>query len=321
MLISGSFREAVIFTACIAARRVGKTKSPGVQRPRHAVHAAARGYADTMSAKTSADGSSLALFSAELLAARQARGLTQEELGARIVYSASTVAMIERRERVPSLDFARRCDEVLGLPGTLVRMHEAARSEPLPSWFRPFADVEAVAAQLRLWEHAVVPGLLQTEDYARAMLAAKSNITPGELDELVTARMARQDVLSREGGPPLIWALIDEGVLLREVGGPKVMYGQCMHLLQMSAQPRITLQVVPLNAGAHEGMSGAFAVADVDNASGIAYLETVADGYIAESADVVRRVSVTFDTLRSLALPVGASRELIMKRAEQYGLE
>jgi transcriptional regulator with XRE-family HTH domain len=113
------------------------------------------------------DASGLALFAAELAAARGAAGLSQAELATRIHYSESMVAMVEGCRRVPRLDFATGCDEAFSLPGTFVRLQKHARRTPLPSWFRPYAEIEATAAELRLFEHSLVPGLLQTEEYAR----------------------------------------------------------------------------------------------------------------------------------------------------------
>ena len=110
-----------------------------------------------------ADRSGLALFAAELQAARTKAGMSQEDLAVRLSYSPSLVAMIEGLRRAPTLDFANRCDDVFSAPGTFARLQQHARTTPLPSWFRPWAEIEAAAAQLRLFEHAVVPGLLQTE--------------------------------------------------------------------------------------------------------------------------------------------------------------
>jgi transcriptional regulator with XRE-family HTH domain len=262
--------------------------------------------------------SGLALFAAELKAVRTKAGLSRDTLAAQINYSTSLIGMIETMQRVPQRDLAERCDEVFGTAGTFVRLQQAARATPLPSWFRPYADIEAVATQLRLFEHAVIPGLLQTEVYARAILAEQPAIQDDELTAAVTARLDRQSVLTREGGPPLVWAVLDESVLTRAVGGAKAMHEQLMHLAHLAGQPHVTIQVVPLTAGAHCGLAGAFAIADVDGAGEIAYLDTVTDGYIAESTAIVAQVVLTFDTLRSEALPRRASRDLIMKRAEEY---
>lgn len=265
------------------------------------------------------DTSGLVLFSAELAAARGKEGLTQEDLAHRLNYSPSLIAMIEGLRRAPTLDFAKRCDDALGTPGTFARLQQHARTTPLPSWFRPWAEIEAVATQLRLFEHAVVPGLLQTEGYARAILAEQPVIQDDELAAMVAARLERQAVLSRDDGSPLVWAVIDEAVLNRAVGGAKVMAEQLLYLAHMADQPGVTIEVVPLTTGAHCGLAGAFALADVAGVGEIAYLDTVTDGYIAESASVVAGVVLTFNTLRSEALPRRASRDLIMKRAEDYG--
>jgi transcriptional regulator with XRE-family HTH domain len=262
--------------------------------------------------------SGLALFAAELQAARAKAGLSQDQLAARINWSASAISMIEGCRRVPRLDLARKLDEVFEMAGTFERLQGNARTTPLPSWFRPWAEVEAVATQLRLFEHAVVPGLFQTEEYARVILAEQPAVQEDELEAMVTARLDRQRVLSRAGGPPLIWAVLDESVLNRAVGGAKVMHEQLVHLGRLCDQPGITIEVVPMTTGAHCGLAGAFAIADVEGAGEIAYLDTVTDGYIAESAPVVARVALTFNTLRSEALPRKASKTMIMKRAGDY---
>jgi transcriptional regulator with XRE-family HTH domain len=260
--------------------------------------------------------SALALFAAELAAAREAAGISQDELAARINYSHSLIAMIESMKRVPTLDVARRCDSAFSTPGTFVRLQQHARTTPLPSWFRPWAEIEAVAQQIRMFEHALVPGLLQTEDYARAVLATRPNTTDAEVDELVTARMERQQVLDRPD-PPLAWVVIDERVLHAQIGAMKVMHGQLLQLADMSARPNITVEVVPFSAGAHSGLLGACAIADMENGDRVVYLETMTEGFISESPAVVARTMLTFDTLRSEALPRSASRDLITKTAEE----
>jgi len=262
------------------------------------------------------DHSGLALFAAELQAAREKAGLSQDALAARINYSASSVAMIESRRRAPAPDFAARCDDVLGTPGTFARLQHNAQT-PLPVWFRPYAEIEATATRLCLFEHAVVPGLLQTEDYARAVLATLPNTTEAEVDDLVAARMERQAILDR-AGPPLLWVVLDEAVLHRQVGSAKTMHGQLMHLADMSERPNISIQIVPYSAGAHYALLGAFAIADVDETARVGYLETASEGYIDESRSVISRLMLTFDTLRSEALTCTASRDLILKRAGEY---
>jgi hypothetical protein len=141
-----------------------------------------------------------------------------------------------------------------------------------------------------------VDGLLQTEAYARCMLSGRPNTSEDEIDQLLAARMERQLILDRES-PPLLWSVIDEQALHRQVGDAAIMHDQLLHLPQMSQRLNINIQVVPYSAGAHYTLLGAFAIADVDDATRVAYLETV----------------------RAEALSRTASRDLIRKRAESYG--
>ncbi len=262
------------------------------------------------------DRSWLALFAEELKLARSRAGLSQDQLGDAIGYSASLVAKIETRRGVPTLDFASRCDQTLDTGGALERMHTFLGKAPFPSWFRPFVDYEAAAGTLRLFEHVLVPGLLQTREYARAVLSTRPNTTDDEIEQMVNARLDRQAILAGED-PPLLWVVLDEGVLHRRVAEAKVMHDQLVHLAEMSRRPNISVEVVPYGAGAHSGLLGAFVVAEFEDAPAIVYLETAAGGQIAEGADMVAQVMLTFDTLRSESLPRGISRDLITKVAEE----
>lgn len=251
------------------------------------------------------------LFASELKAARLAAGWSREDLAGRTNYSASLIGLVENGHRGPTLDFAQQLDEAFGTPerGTFARLQRAARS-PLPSWFRPYAEIEAAAVQVRSWQPMVVDGLLQTGDYARALLGAQPNTTADELEERLAARMARQVILDRPD-PPVLWVLLDEAVLIRHVGGAKVMHDQLLHLERMSHSPNITIGIVPLGTGAHSGLLGAFAIAESDTAS-VGFMETPQEGQIVE-----HRMVQTFDTLHADALPRAASRELMMKRADE----
>jgi transcriptional regulator with XRE-family HTH domain len=267
--------------------------------------------------RNNADQSALAMFAAELRAARAKAGMSRDELGVLANYSGSLVALVENMTRVPTLAFAQRLDEALGTPGTFERMQEHLRAAPFPSWFRPWAEIEVTATQLRLFEHSLVPGLLQTEDYARAMLSLRPNTSENELDALVAARMERQTILYRDI-PPMVWAVIGEAVLGCQVGSAKVMHDQLPHLADMSSRGNLDVQVVPLSAGGHYALLGAFAVAEADGMARAAYLETVTEGYIVETPALLSEVCLAWDRLRSQALPSGASKDLIMKWAGTY---
>lgn len=269
-----------------------------------------------MTSQRDPDRSALALFGDELRAVRTHAGLTRDDLALKLSYSASLVGMIESARRVPQADFAARCDDAFGTPGTFARIQQRLRNLPFPESFRPFAMYEETAASLKTFEHSVVPGLLQTPAYARAVLATRPGITSDEIEELVAVRLARQEILHRDD-PPMVWVLIDEAVLHRPVGDRAVMHEQLMHLVAMSDRPTITVQVVPYSAGAHSGLQGAFMLAEFDGTPGIVHMETAGNGQVAQEAATVARVGLTFDTLRSEALPRGASRDMIMKVAEE----
>ena len=202
-----------------------------------------------MAAGRDAERPALALFAAELRAARGHAGLSREDLAVKLNYSPSLVAMIEteRRERL-SRDFAARCDEVFDTPGTFTRLEERLHDLPYPASFRPFAGYEAEARSLRMFEHVLVPGLLQTPEYARAVLATRPRTTADELEALVAARLSRQVILDRKD-PPLLWVLLDEGVLHRPVGTPAVMHAQLLRLAELCDAPYVSLQVIPFSAG------------------------------------------------------------------------
>lgn len=263
------------------------------------------------------DGSALAMFAAELRAARTRAGLSRDDLAARINYSGSLVGLVENMIRVPTLAFAQRLDEVLQTPGTFGRMQEHLRATPFPAWFRDWLEAEREATALRWWEPMLIPGLLQTADYARAILTAGPEAVGDEVEQMVSGRMDRQSILDR-AAPPLLWVVLDEAVLHRCVGSPTIMQEQVLHLAGMAARPRVTVQVVPARTGSHAGLLGAFIVASSDGASDIVYLETSADGQVSDLPGLVAQVTLRFDMLRAAALPQDDSRDLLVKVADRW---
>jgi transcriptional regulator with XRE-family HTH domain len=248
---------------------------------------------------------------------RTSAGLSSEQLGARLNLSGSQVRKLEDGSRTASADVAEACEGIpeLACNGALTRLY-ALLSDHLkrgayPGWFAGWPDREAHARRLRSFELIVIPGLLQTERYARAILATRVGMTGDELDAAVTARMERQQILDREQ-PPELWAIIDEAALRRPVGAPEVMREQLTHLADAARRPHIVVQVIPLSAGAHEGMrGGAFVIADCDDAASMAYQDTALAGQIIQDAGEVDSLALTWDTLRLEALPRAASLSLI----------
>jgi transcriptional regulator with XRE-family HTH domain len=265
-----------------------------------------------------ATSSPMAFFGAELRRARTTAGMSQDQLGRELSFSGDLVGKIETSDRSPTPEFAAGCDRVFPhLDGLFTRLMGLARrwNGPYPQWFRGWLDAERAAVSLRTWELAVVPGLLQTEDYARAILSANPD-TDEDIEGHVAARMERQAILDR-ARPPTLWVALDESVLHRLVGSPKVMRDQLLRLADLAVRPRITIQVVAAGAGAHAGLLGAFIIGGFDGAPDIVYLETSADGQVAEAPRVVAQVTLRFDTLRAVAQPKADSLDLIVKVAEE----
>jgi transcriptional regulator with XRE-family HTH domain len=262
--------------------------------------------------------SPLAFFGAELRRARAAAGLSQEQLGQRIGYSAALVGKVETGERAPSRDFAKRCDQALpSADGLFARLHALTQrwDGGYPSWFAEWVEAERRAESVCYWQPLLVPGLAQTADYARALFEAWRQAEGEELEQLVTGRMDRQSIFDRPD-PPSLWVIVDEGVLRRCIGSAKIMHDQLAHLGAMADRPKVTVQVVPAEAGAHVGLLGGFAIASVDGA-GIVYIESPDQGQTTQTPSVVATVSATFDTLRAEALPRVTSRDLIKRVAEE----
>ena len=261
----------------------------------------------------------LDFFGAELRRARTSARLSQEQLGQRVGYSGAQVGKVETGERSPSQDFAERCDRALDTDGLFLRIYQLARrwDGPHPQWFRDWVQAEKEATSLRTWEPILVPGLLQTADYARALCRGWRSVGADELEELVSARIERQSILDRPT-PPELWVVIDEAVLHRLIGSPNVMHGQLLHLADCACRQGITIQVVPADAGAHAGLLGAFIVAGFGEAApSMLYVETAVEGQTIEKTSLVNRAGSAFDRVRAEALPHKSSRDLIEKVAEE----
>ena len=270
------------------------------------------------------DRDALGWFADELRAHRATHGWTQADVAAKTSYSESLIAQVETCRKAATPELARALDRVFATPrfkegtpdvpetsGTFGRLVVRLRNLPFPASFRSFAPHEAEATVLYIFEHSMIPGLLQTPQYARAILETHPDVTEDVVNERLAGRLSRQAVLDREDPPPpVVCALIDQSALMREIGGPTVMRDQLTHLVAVSRRPNITVQIIP-NTGAHPGLLGAFTVADLGGVPGIVNLEDIADGRVTEDAATVSMVALRFHSLRGDALSKGASRELI----------
>ena len=265
-------------------------------------------------------GTPAGVFGAELRYYRTRAGLSQKDLASRTNVSHDVISKIETGERPPAEDFPPRLDAVpeLETQGGLARLWDhlkKGQKQRLHGWFQEWADIEAEAKALRWYEPLVVPGLLQTEDYARAILSARPDGNLDDLDEQVAARLARQAVLDRPDAPQL-WCVLDEGVLHRAIGGSKVMRSQLYRLAEVAEHPKTTIQVIRA-VGAHAGLLAHFVIADLDARPPVVYLETAAEGHVTDSPSVAAHVAIRFDRLRAEAESRAASRDVIRKVAEE----
>jgi transcriptional regulator with XRE-family HTH domain len=259
-----------------------------------------------------------ALFGFELRRHRKERGWSQLRLARAVPYSVGTISMIETAKRSPSEEFARHCDEALEAEGALMRLWPMVSRPTAPPWFRPWLDVEATAEALRTWEPLMIPGLLQTEDYARAILSGDVGGTPEQTEEQVAARMERQSILRRPK-PPLLWFVLDEGVLQRPIGSPAVMAAQLDHLLEVGRASRITIQVLPFRAYCTAGLAGGFVIAEAQGVSDTAYVESAGIlGRVTERPEDVRALTFRYEGIRSEAISQRESQELIKETLQRW---
>jgi len=261
----------------------------------------------------------ISAFAAELRAQRAAREWTQVELGRRIGYSGSFVSDVERGDRAPSEDFAQRCDEAFELPGTLIRLYEDLRRNAYPPFFAPVLPYEREADQINGWSLGAVPGLLQTERYARAIVrAGRPRDDEVSVQRTVDARMERQQILARPT-PPLLWSVMHEGILRNVVGDQEVMGEQVGKLIKAAEAPGIVIQVFPFTANEQAGTDGPVWIFERPGGHPVAYSECYGGGRLIEEQDEVAHLAVVMGMLRAAALSPKESLHLM--RAIRRDLE
>ncbi|MEV7087746.1 helix-turn-helix transcriptional regulator [Streptomyces sp. NPDC093085] len=264
-----------------------------------------------------APASLLAFFGSRVLKLRNELGWPQQELAKKAHTTGAMISYVENAKRVPSPDLARDLDIALGVD-FFAEFHPLVVKYAYPSWFLPFIELERVATRHRVFESQIIPGLLQAEDYARAMLTA---VRPDNVDDLVAARMTRQSVFEREV-PPHMWFIVDEQVLRRRIGGPDVMRTQLEHLLTAGKHPRTVIQVVPEEVAAHPGLAGPFTLLSFDQGENsqkhdckpphdVLYVDGFSEGRMALGTAEVSGASRAYDLLTSYALSPEASAERI----------
>ncbi|WP_431874284.1 helix-turn-helix domain-containing protein [Micromonospora marina] len=269
-------------------------------------------------------------LAAELRSLRTAAGLTRDEVSEQTGINPATLYRIEtakvrpqRRTLMAMLDKYGVTDEdkrseliALSRQAAQLGWLQAYESE-LPELYTTYISFEAEARSVRNYESLFVPGLLQTENYARAVIRGVLPLaTDADVQARVEARMQRQESL-RKTEPLRLWAILDEAVLHRLTGGPAVMAEQLDALVNAAGQPHVTLQVIPFTSGAHAGMPGSFVVMDFPDPAdpALVYVDSMAGDLFLEREADVRRYTSTFEHLRATALDPTSSINLIQEQA------
>ena len=261
-----------------------------------------------------------AFLGGELRRARVAAGFSsQDALAAKLGFDRTVVAKAETGERPPTDDVLAAWCEACHLDDALFsRLAVLARrgDGPIPTWFEDWLQAEGEAQSLRIWSPTLIPGLLQTAEYARALfLAAQSDTSEDVIGALVAARLERQAILDRADPPDLV-VVLDEAVLHRLISSPQVMHDALAQVAELSQRPYVMVQVVPTSNGANAGLAGAFDIAAADGMPETLRMEGVEDQTMEKRA-LVRKAAVAFDRVRGDALPRDASRDLILKVADE----
>ncbi|SCF68626.1 helix-turn-helix transcriptional regulator [Streptomyces sp. Ncost-T10-10d] len=262
-----------------------------------------------------------ALLGAELRHRREGKGLSQEELGLPLFVSGSFIGQLESGTRRMQVDQAEKLDEILKADGFFVRNCAALKKSKYPDHFAEAAEAEAVAKTIKEYAPQLIPGLLQKEAYARAVFRAyQPTAVEDVISDLVAARLERAQLLT-DPTTPLVWAVLDEAVLRRQVGSPAVMAQALRHILELARKHRIIVQVLPFHAGAHMAMEGQLKLMSFEDAPPLAYLQGLSTGTLHDEPATVRHYELTYDLVVASALSPELSLALIESVAEDYAHE
>ncbi|MEU5188586.1 helix-turn-helix transcriptional regulator [Streptomyces klenkii] len=260
--------------------------------------------------KLTPDRSARHLFGADLRHQREAAGMTLEKLAEAVRYSRSHLARIETAEHVPPPDLPGRLDEVFGTGEHFARLYAIARHEIHPDKYRRRMELEARARVIDEYAGHIVPGLVQTEDYARALFRISNpKSSPDAIEEMVSARLSRQMLLKAET-PPDLSMVLDEAVVRRAIGSPAVMRKQLAVLIDLVDTPTTLVQVLPFAHGEHGLLGGALTLLTMDDRSAFAYEESIDSGTLFEDPQAVRARERAYDLVQAYALSPAQTAEL-----------
>ncbi|MET7325084.1 helix-turn-helix transcriptional regulator [Streptomyces sp. NPDC005549] len=253
----------------------------------------------------------IATVGRQLKLRREAVGMRAGDFGKAVGYGEDLVYKIEGGKRIPRPEYLERADELLGAGGLLAAMKEDVAKVRYPKKVRDLAQMEARAVEIGVYENSNIAGLLQTTEYARALLESwQPAYTPEDLERLVAARIARQAVYERSPAPALSFVL-EEGTLRRKVGGTMVRRQQFERLLEVGRMNSVTLQVMPMDSGPHSGMSGRIEVLKFEDGTAVGRSDGAFNGRPTHDPRQLRILELRYGTIRAQALPPGESLALI----------
>ncbi|GAA1271917.1 helix-turn-helix transcriptional regulator [Sphaerisporangium rubeum] len=262
----------------------------------------------------------VARFGAEMRRFRESLSLSQDALAARLGCTQTQVSRLEQGSRRPHRDHAVILDRVFGLSdkGYFAMLHRRILSHPEgPRWWLDWPEeIEPRAKVIRSWDPLLVPGVLQTEAYARCLLSREPQVDPDEVERRMHARLQRRAVLDRTS-PPLFVTLMDEGVLHRRIGSPEVMREQLTFLMEVADRPNVTVQVV--DPACVSGLLGAFMIAQLPNGEpDTIYADSPAEGLLTSESEVVSTLWSRYELIRAWAYPEHVSLQKIQDVMHQW---
>jgi transcriptional regulator with XRE-family HTH domain len=246
-------------------------------------------------------------FGVEVAEERKRLGWSLADLAKRVPCDKSLVHKIEKAQRIPSLEFAEACDREFEANGRFVRHWKWAIKYAFPAWFQRYIELEMEATSLRIFHSQLIPGLLQTEEYARAILRTGR---PRDLEGLVTLRMERQKILTRKNDPDL-WVILEEEALRRDVAETDVMRAQLQRLLRIAEIPQYVVQIIPASVRNYHGSFCPYSILSFDEGADVVHVDGFPRSYLLAEPDDVNEATRAYDLLKATAHSPDKSAALI----------
>jgi transcriptional regulator with XRE-family HTH domain len=248
---------------------------------------------------------------------REAAGLTQAEFGAAIGYGEELVSSVERGRRIPRPEYLERADEVLGAGGKIAALKQDVAEVRYPKKVRDVKRLEGEAVQICSYNNSVIDGLLQSEDYARAVFSSRRPpFTEEELEQHVSARLARQEILNGGSAKPVFSFVLCEATLRRPLGGKVVMRQQLERLLDAARLPNVDLQILPLRSEENSGIDGSFRLLKLKDGSTVGLTEATLTSRVFSHPKETTVLDMRYGIIRAQALTPRESLTLIEQLRE-----